>query len=227
MPFRVLIEQSLAAIEPLGCTPLVLPRQYAQITRPELDGELVMDTQFMAVADKGELRWVHIYAPKINVLTLFFFPNPQWQLPVYCMEQVIFGNQPIIAMLDAVCLASMACHEKIDGWLQKAHQANPQLQQAQDTPEWFEQCRSGQDFFIRPENDHYRQMISHLHLRFLESLSNWLVAAEAFDGKLTGQHRHALQAYKNHHRIHAPGLKLMNRSFGEQWTDTYMNFLFK
>ena len=224
--FDALIAATLAAFEPLTCQPLELAANLARIQRPEVDGDLVMATQFFDVNARGELRIVHIFAPKIKVLTLFFFPDANWQLPVYCMELVVFGEQPIVALIDGVCLQPMDCGSLVEGILDTAHQKNPQFQQAEDTPEWFQACRSGRDFFIRPENMAVMGDLAAVHLQLMPQLATLIQDARQFPEQQTQQYQHVLQEYKHHHRIHAPGLKLMNRSFGEAWTANYMHTLF-
>ncbi len=227
MRFHTLIQDTLAAFASLNCQAIPLPETFARIDRKEVDGELVMETQFVAVADYGELRIVHIHSPKINVLTLFFFPHCRWQLPVYCMELVVFSAQPIVAMLDSLCLMPMACNNAVHQFMTAAHDAYPQLLQAGDTPDWFEQCRSGQDFFIRPQNNDEMDTLSAVHSALLPSLKTLLQQAHPFAASDAENHQRCLQDYKQHHRIHAPGLRLMNRSFGEQWTTDYLNILFQ
>lgn len=226
MAFDNLIAATLASFETLGCEPLSLPDSFARNERAEVDGTLILETHFMAIANKGELRWVHINAPKISVLTLFFFPQARWQLPVYCMELVVFNAQPIVAMLDMLCLSAMDCKTQVLQLLTDAHAKHHQLTQASQTPDWFNECRSGLDFFIRPQHLEEMQQLSDVHLELLKPLQNLIEHAQAFSEVDAQQHHANLQAYKNHHRIHAPGLRLMNRSFGEQWTDDYMNTLF-
>lgn len=226
MRFEALIAKTLAMFAELSCEPLRLPENMAHIERKEVDGVLVMSTQFFAVGDKGELRLVHICAPKINVVTLFFFPKAHWQLPVYCMELVIFNEQPIVALLDSVCLVPMICTERVRQWLSGAHQANPHLQQAIDTPEWFAQCRSQQDFFLRPDSHAEMDALIAVHLQLLEPFKQLLQQAQRFSEHNALAHHDCLLDYKNHHRIHAPGWRLIKRSFGEQWANSYMSYFF-
>jgi Ferredoxin-dependent bilin reductase len=227
MRFNRLIQDTLTALASLDCQAQPLPDSFARIERAEVDGVLVMETHFMTVADKGELRWVHIYSPKINVLTLFFFPHYRWQLPVYCMELVVFSAQPIVAMLDTVCLTPMSCTTTVEQFMTAAHQAHTELQPATDTPDWFEDCRSGQDFFIRPQNDSDMNTISEIHLALLLPIKTLIAQAPLFTDHDAKTHQRCLQHYKSHHRHHAPGLRLMNRSFGEHWTADYMNTFFQ
>jgi hypothetical protein len=228
MYFAKLIQDTLATLAPLGCSTVPLPDGLAQISRDEVDGVLTMATQFIAVADRGQLRIVHIHAPKINIVTLFFFPHSHWQLPVYCLELVMFGTQPIIGLLDSICLLDMACAPQVGHFMKAAHQAYPHLQQSPDTPEWFQACRSGQDFFLRPQHMDDLAQLGELHLGLLQNAIKPLLATpQAFDNDGASRHQQQLQHFKHHHRINAPGLRLMNRSFGEAWTHHYMNTLFQ
>jgi hypothetical protein len=228
MRFQTLIQDTLAELAFLPCQAILLPEPFARITRNEVEGVLVMETQFISVDDLGELRIVHIYAPKINVLTLFFFPHPAWQLPVYCLELVVFGSQPIVGLLDTVCLLPMACTGNVRQFMMDAHTAHPHLQQANDTPNWFRECRSGQDFFLRPQTDEELSCLAEIHLALLASpLKTLFLNAKTFNAADTVEHQRHLQAYKHHHQLNAPGLRLMNRSFGDVWTTDYMNLLFR
>jgi len=228
MLFNTVIRDTLATLASFSCQTILLPESLARIERKEVNGTLVMKTQFLTVADLGELRVVHIYSPKINVLTLFFFPFGNWQLPVYCMELVAFGGNPIVAVLDTVCLLPMPCSDSVRQFMTAAHDAHPQMLQAEDAPDWFGQCRSGHDFFIRPENNSEMLKLGAVHLYLLSGPFNRLLRqAEPFNGDDVVNHQNALQNYKHHHRIHSPGLRLMNRSFGEQWTSGYMDTFFR
>jgi hypothetical protein len=227
MRFETLITNTLAEFAPLGCQPIAIPDNFARIERAEIDGVLIMQTEFMAVEGKGELRFVHIYSPKINVLTFFFFPAARWQLPVYCMELVIFNVQPIVAMLDCLCLKPMPIAQTIKQLLSDAHQNQPLLAQASDIPDWFAQCRSGDDFFIRPQDEAELNALSALHLELLKPITHLIQHATEFEHNEEAVHQQKLLEYKQHHREHAPGLRLMNRSFGEQWTSDYMNYFFQ
>ncbi len=228
MRFTQLITDTLAAFAPWPCQALSLPEQFSRIARKEVDGELTMTTQFWAIENFGQLRVVHIFSPKINVLTLFFFPGQAQPLPVYCLELVVFGNQPIVGLLDAVCLMPMPCTDDVRAFMAAAHQQHPDLLQADDTPEWFEACRSGQDFFIRPRGDGDMETLAALHLRLLaRDFIPLLKRTQPLNAQQADKHQQLLQGYKHHHRTNAPGLKLMNRSFGEQWTADYMSFLFQ
>lgn len=228
MRFRPLIQQTLEMLAPLPCQAVALPETFRHIARPELDGILVMETQFFRVAEHGQLRLVHIYAPKINILTLFFFPDAHWQLPIYCLELVVLGIQPIVALLDCVCLMPMACSQPVADFMAAAHHSHPDLNQAANPPDWFGQCRSGADFFLRPDNEAQMAAIGQIHLDLLAGPMQALLAnAQTFCPSETVRHQQLLQAYKHHHHLNAPGLRLMNRSFGEQWTADYMAVLFQ
>lgn len=228
MRFSQLLSDSVAAFAELGSEPWPVPAPFAQAVRKEMDGELTLLTDCWTVAELGQLRTVHIFAPKIQVLTLFFFPSAQRALPVYCFEQVVFGNQPIVGLLDMVCVRPMPCADAISAFLPAERARYPQLRQAETMPDWFLACRSGQDVFIRPRHNDDLTALSDLHLTLLRRhLVALLAQAETLAEEESRQHEWALKAYKSHHQQHAPGIKLMNRSFGETWTEDYLAFLFQ
>ncbi len=228
MRFTELLNESVAAFADLECVPVPVPKRFAEVVRKEMDGELTMLTNCWAVSDCGELRTVHIFATKVNVLTLFFFPSAHRALPVYCLEQVVFGNQPIVGLLDIVCMQPMSCADRVRDFLIAERARYPQLQQADEMPDWFLSCRSGQDVFIRPRNDDDLAALTDLHLRLLRQyMVSLLAEAKTFADADAYQHLVSLNSYKHHHQRHAPGIKLMNRSFGEAWTTEYLAYLFQ
>jgi len=228
MRFTELLSESVSAFADLGSVPVPVPRHFSEAVRKKADGELTMLTSRWAVADVGELRTAHIFAAKINVLTLFFFPSPHRALPVYCLEQVVFGNQPIVGVLDVVCLRPMSCADRVKDFLVTERARYPQLQQADEMPDWYLACRSGQDIFIRPRDDGDLAALSDLHLTLLRQyMPDLLAQSETFADADAHQHLASLNAYKHHHQSHSPGIKLMNRSFGEAWTFEYLAFFFQ
>jgi hypothetical protein len=229
MDFQNIVEQTLEAFSGFNCQKVNLPDSIAHIERNEINGVLNLENNFVTVNNLGQLRIVHIHSPKINIITLFFFPDYRWQLPVYCMESVVFGLQPIIGILDTVCLlSSMLCYDQVKKIMINAHNDCPQLQQANDMPEWMTHCCSDNNFFIRPQGIEQIADLCTLHLSVLADFAKILQRAKLFCTQDARLHRGYLQDYKDHHRINAPGLNLMNRSFGEQWTNDYMsNYLFQ
>lgn len=208
----------------------ILPIDYSE---KKASGQVNLQTSFYQLGLWGEMRAVLIQAPKINIINIFFFPHPHWDLPVYAMEFVVLGHKPIVAVIDAFSLFPQAVSVSaisINNILKQAHKDFQHLKQASDLPSWYQECRSGQDFFVRPQNEHELLQLTHAHLQIWKALMNLLPQAQ--DSKLqqasiNAKHANALKLYKHHHRDNTPGLKLLQQKFGQQWTQEFLrDYLF-
>ena len=228
MVFQCLIEKTAAVFGEFSCQPIDLPHQFSKIERNEQDGVLAIENYFFQIADMGQLRIAHTYAAKINVIAIFFFPECGFKLPVYSMEFVILGQKPIVALMDAVCLSEpMPISGVVKAILASAHLSYPKFSQVEELPQWFQECRSGQEFFHRPQDISEFLALGEVHLSLIENLVTLFHEAEVFDKDQAALHKARLEQYKKHHEINSPGTRLMNRSFGEQWTNEYLaNYLF-
>lgn len=171
----------------------------------------------------GELRSVHIFGPKIQIINMFFFPHYEKELPVYAMEMVLYGKKPIVAVMD---LIGMPCTPKASEdahrVLMKAHEKYPNLHNADDPPNWFTECRSGNDFFIRPKSTEEITNLLSVHNDIWKSLLSLLQGCSLTNKNDLFPFSREVQNYKDHHRENSPGLKFLNRSFGEEWTNAFL-----
>lgn len=199
--------------------PLPLPDWASDVERELGAGSVQLTTRFWRAAGAFALRTVHIRSPKIEVVTAFAFPDADRALPVLGMELVRLGRRPIVGVLDLVDLdpGSALGADLLD----EAHDRWPDLDNDDDAPDWFVDCRSGRDFFLRPEDDAPLDLLGDIHLWVSEQL--FRRASDTAAAQDAPRHEAAIQAYKRHHRDHSPGLPLMNRVFGEAWTDDYMD----
>lgn len=229
MVFKALIEKTVAAFAEFPCLQIGLPEQFAKIERLEQDGVLTIENHFFQVANFGQLRITHTHAPKINIIAVFFFPEYCCQLPVYSMEFVMLGQKPIIALMDAVCLIqSMPISATVKDVMASAHLHHPEFSEGEALPQWFDECRSGQEFFIRPRELDEFSTLAEMHMSIIENLTELFQGTKMFDKDNAELHKTHLESYKHHHKINSPGIRLMNRSFGEAWTNEYLSaYLFK
>ncbi len=174
------------------------------------------------------MRIAHTYAPKINIIALFFFPEPSYQLPVYSMEFVMLGEKPIVALMDMICLLQpTSVSQAVKNVMMTAHSQHLVSNHCGTLPQWFDECRSGFEFFSRPDHASDFDKLSEINVFLLEKLTQLLQAAELYDDHNSLFHKTNLDAYKTHHKANSPGLRLMNRSFGTDWTHHYLtNYLF-
>jgi hypothetical protein len=223
-----LIDKCLAELAGLGVEEESLPEPFAQAKRMESQGELLLRNRFFRLPGLGELRSASIVSPKINIANLFFFPEPRQQLPVYANEFVVLGSKPIVAVIDAKCLLPSCCSEQVETILQNMHFQNPQFRQDVGTPNWYNEERSGRDFFIRPGSLEEMAEIIQLNEFIWREIVSLFVQPTAYVDTISDLHAKRLRAYKDNHRLHSPGIPMLIRCFGEDWTSAYLaDYFFK
>lgn len=221
--FAPLLDDSFAALDGLPGQPIALPDGYAKAQRDEKQGVLELANRFQRIGDWGEARSVLITAPKIRIVNLFFFPAPEWDLPLYAMNFVVLGPRPLAAVLDAVCLVpGMTSAPRVNERWRAARMRHQRIPPAEDMPDWYRECRSGHDFFVRPTDEAMLEELSRLHLELWRDFLTYLPEAPSLPDHLAITHRTQLKSYKDHHRDNSPGLPLLRRSFGEEWTRRYL-----
>lgn len=223
MSFAPLLDDSFAALGGLPGHPVALPGGYAKARRDEKQGVLELVNRFRRVGEWGEARGVLIAAPKIHIANLFFFPAPEWDLPLYVMNFVVLGPRPLAAVLDAACLlpGMAAAPGLAEGW-RSMRARHGHIPQAEDMPDWYRECRSGHDFFVRPRDEAMLNELSAIHLGLWRDFLAGLPEAGRLSADRASAHRARLRDYKDHHRDNSPGLPLLRRSFGEAWTRRYL-----
>lgn len=207
------------AIEAASGRKLRLPPELASNQR----GDTTFSARFARLPAGGELRSVHIHGPRIEIINLFHFPSPDRALPVYAMEFVLFGRRPIVGVIDAKPLTDHPYAQTLwQNTLSNAHAAFPDLLRADDPPPWYEECRSGLDFFTRPEAVNGLGRLLSCHARVWSSLAAAELDAPRLDPSASASHALSLNHYKDHHRINSPGLPFLHRTFGPEWTDRFL-----
>ena len=226
--FPTLLNETIHTLEGFSYEPTKLPDEFAHQQRKEKQGLLTLANHFGEVTNLGDFRGVLIQSSKINIVTMFFFPSACIELPVFAMEFVVLSQRPIIAVIDAKCLLDdMHNRATVKEILSQIHRSHPLIKQAQDMPNWYIECRSGDDFFIRPTLEELPQL-SNIHLSVWQKIVDLFHKPRRLSAQQTQQHEIALKQYKEHHRINSPGLPLLKRSFGEQWTNSYLTqYLFQ
>jgi hypothetical protein len=186
-------------------------------------GETIFTARFARLPAGGELRSVHIHGPRIEIINLFHFPAPERATPIYALEFVVFGRRPVVGVIDAKPLndhphALAVWHDT----LTDAHRAFPDLVRADEPPPWYEECRSGLDFFTRPEAVNGLGRLLACHAKIWSRLAAADADAPRLSADATAAHAHALAHYKDHHRLNSPGLPFLHRTFGPDWTDRFL-----
>lgn len=225
MSLSNLLDCSLDMAAVAGLRPLVLDAEMAYAEKTLPSGNLSCRAQRWRCA-AAELRVAWLESPKIQVLSCFVYPVSHVALPLYAMELVQLGAKPIIAVIDAVAPAQDPAQAFARACLAEAHAAHPELQNADDPPDWFQDCRSGVDFFVRPASQTEFAQMGSLHVSLLMSYLKALPAAARRTPSETAAFEHFSRHYKDHHAANSPGLPLMHKSFGPAWTERFMQQCF-
>jgi Ferredoxin-dependent bilin reductase len=186
-------------------------------------GPVTMTTTRVVAEGLGDLRIMHLLSLKADVVSMFLLPAPSRALPLYAMEFVQLGGKPILGVIDALSKCGANDVDALTASIMRdAHKRFP-TPQADDRPDWFVECRSGDDIYVRPEAVADFGALSAAHLWIVEKLFAWYTA-DILEDSGTGvlQHAEALQAYMSHHAVHSPGRPLLKRSFGEPLAERYL-----
>lgn len=214
------------AIVRADARPRRLRGEFAARSRVLPSGELFLRSQHLDVPGRGEVRWLRMHARKIEIVAIFFYPLPSQSLPIYAMEFVLLGDRPIVAVLDLVHPPEDGLSRlTVQGVMRQAHARFPDLVNATDPPAWFRECRSGRDFFLRPDGAGHEAFArpAAVHFQIWEQLLTMMTVPLRPDTR-EGSLRRAgyVEAYRSHHRRNTPGLPLLTRSFGSDWTDRFL-----
>lgn len=221
--FATLAGDTVGVLLGMGFCDHPVPARFARASRTEQRGELQLRTRRLAHPERGELRLVTIVSPRIDIITLFCFPAPAQSFPVFAMELVVLGPRPVLGAIDLVDLSDTTSSRQLArDWLAQAHRRFP-LPAAGDPPDWYQSCRSGSDFFVRPSDEGELTGLCEAHTWLWACYTRHWPQALALDGPGTEQHARRQRNFRHHHRDHSPGLRLLARSFGDAWTREYLH----
>ena len=219
---------TIATLQKLPHTELSLAGGFQSLVKPEAQGELRLHNRFFEIAQIGQLRTVTVQSAKISILNVLFFPEPTRQLPAYAAEFVSLSGKPIVAVIDAKCLlpSVLAGHVKTL-MLEARHDLMELITTETELPEWFKTSRSGNELFVRPAAMNDMQNLMTKHLGIWHNLVERFESAEHYDELTRKEHSRQITQYKVQHGCNYPGIPLLHRCFGEQWTTQYLrDYLF-
>lgn len=217
-----LLEASRAALSLAGFVSQTLPAAYASRRHALPSGEVAIDTWIHTDAGGNEARLALIRSPKIEIVTAFLYPAAARIAPLYAMELVRLGPKPIVAVMDCAAPPEDPCCASAQALLAAVRSEAPRLVQADDPPDWFVEARSGADLFFRPADVAALQQAGLLHLSLWTTLLLRLDTAPARDASAAAAFAAFTRHYKDHHRAHSPGIPLLSKCFGADWTAGYL-----
>ncbi len=220
--FAGLAERTRATLSRLGASAIEIPDTYARRELIRESGNVVATYEKHELAG-ADIRVIRLFSAKIDVFTCFAFPNPASWAPVYAMEFVQIGGRPIVAVIDCLSLCGDARMDRaLDRALDEARAHYPVPNDA-DAPDWYEACRSGRDIYTRPKSSDAFNPLSDIHERLFSFACEWHVDAKKLADEKIALHRDRIGHYKHHHCVNSPGLPIMEKTFGVEWTKHFMH----
>ena len=202
---------------------LNVPEQYAAVEVSQKS--LQFQCRAWQAGHWGTYRSACIQAPKIEIINTFFFPNPQWQCPILALQAVVLTHQPQIFIIDMAFLSNKSNTYILNAYQQSRATLND-LPNDPQMPEWYQQCRSSHDIFRRPVNWEETRRLCDVYVTIAKQFWQWLPSVELLKPSEINLHTHALQYYKDFHRLNTSGLKFLQQSFGADWTDNFLKYFY-
>ena len=167
--FEGLLDDTFAALSERTVRPVALPDHIGTVDQAFKGGRLRLENRFASIDDRYDIRSLYLSSAKVEVFTAFLFPKPDKYLPTYGMEVVLLGKRPIVGVLDAVELYRL--EPTAPRCLAELRDRAGYVDRGDERPEWFEECRSREDVFFRPESIEDLLTLVPLHLRLVGSLT--------------------------------------------------------
>jgi hypothetical protein len=223
VPFAVLTAQTIALAREYGFEPRQIDAPFDHAVSELPSGSLELTTQSHIARGVGELRAMNLSSGKVDVVTMFLLPVTERALPLYAMQLVSLGGQPIVAVLDARNLYPDELPSRASALLDEAKARFP-LSRSEDIPEWYRECRSGHEIFSRPEACEGFDGYCQAHLWLARGLlSEYAASRRVLPAIDAADHRERCRAYLGHHAANSAGKPLMSRAFGEAFTQRYLD----
>ncbi len=171
---------------------------------------------------RGRFSWrmVHLQTPRAEMLNILLFPEPEVIVPIFVCELMTFTAKPVVGVID---LAPIDRTTLLDAKviLEAAHEQFHDLSNAEDQPDWYDDCRSGHDFFVRPQDFTQLSRVQSA----TEFVWNRILLAHA---RVITRPRYPhtsdqVANYKAHHLAHNPGRPFLHRLFGEALTEQFLS----
>lgn len=202
---------------------LNIPPHYAHAQVAQKSLQLVCE--IWQIGAWGQYRRVSIQTPKIDIINAFFFPNPSYQIPILALQAVILTQQPQVIIIDLNVLIETPPVSLFNRY-QTVRSTVQDLIKEVEMPIWYQQCRSAQDIFCRPQNSAETQRLCHAYVEIAKYFGEWLPQATLLNEPYVKQHAQQLQSYKDFHRLHSSGLRFLQLNFGDKWADQFLKFFY-
>lgn len=206
---------------------VAVPAAYASHRSTLPSGEVSISYSRRQSDDGFDVRFVHMLSTKVDVQTLFVYPNPRNRAAVFAAETVTLGRRPTVLVADMPILNSDGDKKKLHFYqTMRALVKRHGLCNTTDVPDWYRDCRSGGDMFLRPTDSAQGVSFAACLMNMVELYQRHRQDSVTRACENPDLHSAAIQAYKKHHAEHSPGGPLMSRCFGNEWTSGFMSEFF-
>lgn len=234
MPRRELLPPVLdlarAATAGLNWRALAAPESFARRTggRPESPVELRFEGH--AIEGVGQARWCGIASAKVEIFSFLVFPADADRLCVFASEFVRFGDSIRAAVVDLQYLGGDdGVRAETAAALRRAAaggaSGHARFVKASPYPEWCLPHFTDLALFTLEAGVSDLPVLVggfEAYLREWAGLARSAAMAGGADWGLGAGGRNALADYKEHHRRSTPGGTFLRRTFGEEWTESFL-----
>jgi Ferredoxin-dependent bilin reductase len=221
LSFSDIANRSTDLLRRLGATPNAVGAPYDRNVLARDSGDVVATFDHWLLGE-ADVRLIRLFSNKVDVFTCFAFPGAAQRAPTYAMEFVQIGGRPIVAVLDLLSLnGDNTTNVELDETMRLAR-AGYEASNNADVPSWYIECRSGRDIFARPAHCNAFVELGEIHSRLLTKTCEHFLEAERLDTEASRAHAVRIADYKHHHCVNSPGLPIMERTFGAEWTREFM-----
>ena len=203
---------------------LKIPPHYAHAQVSQKSLQLVCE--MWQIGHWGHYRRISIQTPKIEIINAFFFPNPHYQIPILALQAVILTQQPQVIIIELNVLIETLPPVSLLNTYQTVRSTVGDLLKTVEMPLWYQQCRSAQDIFCRPQNSAETQRLCHAYVEVAKHFGQWLPQATLLSEPYVKQQAQQLQSYKDFHRLHSSGLRFLQLNFGDDWATHFLKFFY-
>jgi hypothetical protein len=183
-------------------------------------------------APLAELRFVRILGSASEIVNTMIFPARPDLTPVFAAEILLFGGQPRLALIDVQTPGLRPdIADRLRRRLAQLRATWPPSPDAAIAPEWATEHSTGLYLFERPQARAATQRLIQAYDQYLRTWREFAEAAlleEDPTKPAPDAAQFALRDYKDHHLAHTPGKDFLNKVFGFEWTESFLNhFLYR
>lgn len=166
-------------------------------------------------------RCAIIGSPKIEFINLMIFPKQSRQAPIFASEIILFGSKVHVAVIDhQTPEPNGPLRPEIGKLLQplQTHYAS-KLSPGGEFPDWARQHFTPWCIYSRPVHSSETSTVCSAFCTYLDLwLNSWLPRLNSIP-----EDQSLMNAYLHHHKVNLPGRVFLDKAFGTEWAERYLN----